>query len=244
MGKAARELEAKLAKMIFDHGALITHRGIDGAGHNVIKYQMGGEQRSIHYALTPRQGGRTAKNTITRLRRDLRELIKIVPPEQRHHEKPKAKPELIQPEHVPTPPKKRITAERKKEMLKAYLSMDSIEEFMQTYDLSLSAAQVMILGQKGQATEKYRKECARARMSQPCQQEAPLRVAEPAAQEDEESQRKEYPSKGMTHEQVRSRNRRIQVYCAYGLSRAEAAAMFDLSLSRVHQICQEEIHVG
>ena len=129
-------------------------------------------------------------------------------------------------------------------MLKAYLSMESIEEFMQTYDLSLSAAQTMIQGQKGHATEKYRKECARARMSEPYQHEAPMRVTEPAPEASEETQRKTYPSKGMSHEQVRARNRKIQVYCYYGLSRVEVANMFGLSLSRVHQICQEEIHVG
>lgn len=236
MGRQGHELDAKLAQAVHEAGGLVTYRGVTSGNHNVLKYDLGdGQDRQYFYAKTGKLNGRGIKNAVAQLRKQIREQLQTIDPAHRRGpvEKPVAAVPMVEKAVGATPPSStKITAARRKEMLKRYLSMDSIEEFMEEFDLTRPAAEIMIRSQKGQATHKFEKELARKRSANQAPQV--LKAVEPPPGR--------YAARGKrygTAEETAKRNHRIRTYCKFGLTVNEAASLFDLTPARVYQILKE-----
>ena len=223
---AAREMQGKVARIIFDAGGLITSKTIDGAGHNLWSYTINGHEKSFHFAKTPPSRGKGIENTYARLRREIRE-VKALPPIEPVRPEPveEERPEPLVAKLVkPTPPAPNKPS--RKEMVKAFLSLPSLEAFMNKFGLGRQAAQTMILSSRGQSAQKLRKELNLARAE----------AARKARERKVERTRKPKLSK----KEIDKRDRLIYVYCQFGLSFKDAAGLYNLTPERVRQIVRRE----
>lgn len=220
---AARESEARIARIIYDAGGVITNKTMDGAGHNHWSYRINGRDRDFHFACKPNSRTRGLKNTYARLRREIRETVEL-PPLQPPPVPEEAAP-IVAPLIEPTPPKPRkITTARRKEMIKDYLSLPSLEAFMEKFGLQRQAAQTMLLSSRGQSAEKLRKELNVERAK------AAKRIRDAQIADNDRK----------TKRRIDIRNRLIYTNCKYGLSSKDAAQVYNLPIKRIREIIKAE----
>ncbi len=223
---AAREMEGRVARIIFDAGGIITAKEIDGAGHNCWSYRINGRDRCFHFAKTPRAMSRGTKNTYARLRREIKETDALPPPPAPVEAPPEPKqqrPAPIIAVTAPTPPSTtRLTTARRKSIAKRFLSLPSLAALMEEFGLERTQAQTLILSQRGQPAEKLRKELNQQRA------EAAKRLRT------NNVERKRKPR--LSKRSLAKRNGLVYAYCKYGLSFKEAADLFKLTAERVRQI--------
>lgn len=225
MGSQARERDAMVAREIHDAGGRITERGVDGAGHCVVYYEIAGRIGKFHYAKTSANSGCRLLNIRRSLRQDIA-AIKSLPPLVPDEKIPEVvvRESLVIERPPPTPPKPKLA---RKEMIKSYLTMGSLAEFMETYDLERTPAQNMLLSSRGQAADKLRRELnnERAAAAKQVRHSLPTKTGKiPTAVEREEIKR----------------DNRIATYCKFGVTTEEAADMFNLSKSYVERIIRTQ----
>lgn len=160
MSAAAREMEAKIARIICDAGGRLTQKGVDGAGHRMICYEINGHGGEFHYAHTPQGNGCGPLNTYTRLRRDVRSILTL-PPIVIASESPKEAPQTL-PGHLTAPPA-RATPQKaqqptRSDLIKRYLSVRSIRAVAEELGFERDKAQRLILSSRGDAATLLRRE--------------------------------------------------------------------------------------
>lgn len=131
MSAAAREMEAKIARIIVDAGGRLTEKGVDGAGHRMVCYEINGHGGEFHYASTPQGNGCGPLNTYTRLRRDVKGLLKLpkleIVSEVPVQDAPALAQNMAAPPARATPPNaEKASQPKRRDIIKRYLSLRSI----------------------------------------------------------------------------------------------------------------------
>lgn len=160
MSAAAREMEAKIARIIYDAGGQLTQKGVDGAGHRMVCYEINGHGGEFHYASTPQGNGCGPKNTYSRLKREVGSLLQlppivITPPApveaaQTLSRDTEAPPARATPRKAPQP--------SRRDLIKRYLSLRSIQAVAEELGFERDKAQNLILSSRGDAASFLRRE--------------------------------------------------------------------------------------
>lgn len=165
MSAAGRKLEVDVARTLVGAGGIITAKSVDGAGHQVIAYQLNDREQDFHYSTSTRLNGCGSRNTLARLRREIRELAALPPLPSPIVEAPQLS--VMMPEPAPilaalpqaTPPNtKRLTKERRKEIAKRYLALPSFAALLGETGIERSKLQTLLLSHRGAPADKLRKE--------------------------------------------------------------------------------------
>jgi len=241
MATRAREREEVVTGEIEAAGGRIIDRYKDGATHNVVVYTLNGHEADFHYASTAGTYGCRMLNMRARLRRELAEVKARPPAVTRVVQTEPSKRDWLAPVVRATPPKPKVD---RKEMVKSYLTMGSLQEFMDRYELDRVRAENLILSSRGQSAEKLRREinlekaaaAKRARegislAAERIEIPATIEVIGPASQPEHHDKRTY-----ATGVVKRKRDRKIQIYCQYGVAPEEAAEIFNLSLQQIRRI--------
>ena len=160
MSAAAREMEAKIARIICDAGGQLTQKGVDGAGHRMVCYEINGHGGEFHYASTPQGNGCGPKNTYSRLKREVGSLLQlppivIAPPAP--VEAPQALSRGLAAPPARATPQKAAQPSRR-DLIKRYLSLRSIQAVAEELGFERDKAQRLILSSRGDAASFLRRE--------------------------------------------------------------------------------------
>jgi hypothetical protein len=157
MGAAARELEREVMVVLHNSGAKVLDKGKDGAGHQTVTFEVNRTQLLFHYPCTPVLNGHGLKNITSRLRRIIRE---VPPPPIIVTDKPPTLTAVVSIPELPAPPTPpsptRLTAYRRREIAKRYLSLGSIDALKSETGLPFKKLVPMILGANGEAARRLR----------------------------------------------------------------------------------------
>lgn len=160
MSAAAREMEAKIARIICDAGGRLTQKGVDGAGHRMVCYEINGHGGEFHYASTPQGNGCGPKNTYSRLKREVGSLLQL-PPIVIAPPAPVEAPQTLSREMGAPParatPQKAARPSRS-DLIKRYLSLRSIQAVAEELGFERDKAQRLILSSRGDAATLLRHE--------------------------------------------------------------------------------------
>lgn len=163
MSAAAREMEAKVARIIVDAGGQLLAKGTDGAGHRTVTYDINGHQAQFHYPSSPQANGCGPLNCYTRLRREVRNLkarkpVVIVPdkPVEALSEQ-KQSIEAVPPR--PTPPSaQKASQPTRTDIIKSYLSLRSLKAVCEKLGMERDTVIRTILSSRADAASFLRRE--------------------------------------------------------------------------------------
>lgn len=160
MSAAAREMETKIVRIIYDAGGRLLEKGKDGAGHRTVTYDINGNQSQFHYPSSPQANGRSAMNCYTRLRREIKELLKlplvVENPQKAVVDTPApshaivAQPVRATPQKAPQP--------KRQDIIKRYLSLRSFRAVASEFGLDNEKVINIIRGANGDALSFLRRE--------------------------------------------------------------------------------------
>lgn len=169
---AQRQLDADIIKTIVAAGAKVVGKRVDGAGHMVVSFEHNGWPKDYHYAHSTQANGCARLNTVTRLRRIIREMPSEPPPRPQvaappvpGRPEPKHDAAIYMPAPATPPKSDRLTKARRKEIAKRYLSLPSLDALLTEFSITRAVAETLLLSAKGQAADKLKREKQAARMT-------------------------------------------------------------------------------
>lgn len=167
---AQRKIDGEVAKAIFDSGAKLIGKHVDGGGHMVVTFEIDGKTKDYHYAHSSKGNGRALMNTVSRLKRIIREVQALPRPQVAAPPVPAA-PEPAHEAAIyipapPTPPKSdRLCKARRKAIAKRYLTLPSLDALLAEFNITRCVAETLLRSSKGQAADKLKREQQAARMA-------------------------------------------------------------------------------
>jgi len=235
---AAREYEARIARVVIDAGAQIIARGTDGSGHRTVTLRLRNHERTFHYPSTGTVRGCGLRNTQQRLKNLLKEIPEDTTPVSTLEELPAPVNSIIAAPRVSTPPNtRRLTKGRRSAIVKHYQAASSIECTMTAFELSHTTVSSILLATAGNIRTKYERErherrssCPRTRDGQKTHSRIPATRAKttPAAV-------KKPPHK-LTPAAEKKRASRICIYHHYGMTAGEISKLMTLPIREVREI--------
>lgn len=163
MSAAAREMETKIVRIIYDAGGRLLEKGKDGAGHRTATYEINGHQSRFHYPSSPQANGCGHLNCYTRLRREIREIKSRIPIEIASEKPSEALPASLRiigapPARATPPAPQKARKPDRKHVIKRYLSLRSIDLLCAELDIDRDTAIRTIMSSRADAATFLRRE--------------------------------------------------------------------------------------
>lgn len=163
MSAAARDMEAKIVRIIYDAGGRLLEKGKDGAGHRTATYEINGHQSRFHYPSSPQANGCGHLNCYTRLRREIREIKSRIPVEIAPEKPAEALPAPLRiigapPARATPPAPQKANKPDRKHVIKRYLSLRSLDLLCEELGMSRDAAIQTIMSSRADAATFLRRE--------------------------------------------------------------------------------------